>query len=290
MQITNEPSRFHINLEKYPDKIIALIIAVVIVVYVMITIEMVLQPLSRLTFPDIQPIVSAGLPGKVFPSRIWLHGVNSLEMARYADEKYTGMEIDVMFDDKRQCFDVRRPSASSVGLSLNALIAEINDPGNHFYWLDFKNLTPANKQNALSELCKIAQKYKILSNIIVESSNPAELVDFSRQGFYTSYYLPDIDPTSVSTEILKSHIHVIIRNLAAYKVNALSANSKQYILIKKYFVNYDLLLWNFTDNPLALKLTRYTLMQNHKVKVLLVEDCFTDTCAAIMKKCIPNRI
>lgn len=272
MQITNEPSRFRINLKKHPVKIIALIIAVIIVVYVMITIEMVWQPLSRLTFPDIQPIVSAGLPGKVFPSKIWLHGVNSLEKARYADEKYSGMEIDVMFDDKQQCFDVRRPSASSVGLSLNALIAEINDPRNHFYWLDFKNLTPANKQAALSELCSLARKYNILSNIIVESCNPAELDVFSRRGFYTSYYLPDIDPTSVSTEALKAHIHAISRKLAGCKVNALSANSKQYILIKKYFSGSDMLLWNFTDNPLALKLMQYKLLKDPNVKVMLVDE------------------
>jgi len=252
-------------------KIIGQLVMIITFSYILFTVQEVWQPVSLLKLPDVRPTLSAGLPGKDFPSRIWLDGVNSLEKAGYADSRYTGMEIDVLFDDERQCFDVRRPSSPSIGLALDTLIAVMKKPHDHFYWLDFKNLTAANKQAALSELCSIARKYNILSNIIVESSNPVELENFSRRGFYTSYYLPDIDPASASAEALKAHIYAISRKLAGCKVNALSANSKQYILIKKYFCNYNMLLWNFTDNPLALKLTQYKLLKDPNVKVLLVD-------------------
>jgi len=272
LQVENKRYRLQPSLKISPVKMIGLLVIAFIFAYAMITIGVVCQQLGLLKLPDIRPLFSASLPGTDFPARIWLDDVNSLEKARYADSRYTGMEIDVMFDDKRQSFVVNRPYTPSIGLPLHALIDEIKKPHHHFYWLDFKNLTATNKQAALSELCRITQKYNIHSNIIVESSNPAALTDFSRRGFYTSYYLPDIDPVSASAEVLKAHILVISHNLAGFRVNALSANSKQYILIKKYFGNYDMLLWNFTDNPLALKLTQYKLLKDPKVKVLLVDE------------------
>jgi hypothetical protein len=253
-------------------KIISLLVILVTFFFVLLTVQEVWQPFSLHQLPDIHPSIPAGLPSKNFPDRKWLHRVDSIERVRYADTLYTGIEIDVSFDEEKQVFDVSHTFAISIGLSLDTLIAEITNSRQHFYWIDFKNLTGDNKKAAVKELYRIARKYDIVSNIIVESSNPRELDEFSYRGFYTSYYLPDIDPGHLSEEDMKAHIRNIASHLSNSKVHAISSNHKQYEIIKKYFSGYDILLWNFTDNPLARKLRENKLLKDPQVKVLLIED------------------
>jgi len=154
---------------------------------------------------------------------------------------------------------------------LDTLIAAMTKPEKHYYWIDFKNLTNENKLAASQELFRIAIKYNILTNIIVESENPRCLDDFSRLGFYTSYYLPNINPYQISAKELETYIKTIAANLTSNPTNAVSAQEIQYELIKKYLYNFDILLWNFTDNPISLKLREHRLLKDQKVKVLLID-------------------
>ena len=252
-------------------RITVILAVVLVIVYIGITFQQAWAPSGAKRFSNISLSVPAGGAGRNFPERKWLHQVNSVERIRYADSRYTGIEIDVVFDEKNYYFDVRHYPTPSSGLTLDKLIEAITTPKNHFYWIDFKNLTDDNKMASARELLRIASKYNILANIIVESGNPGCLKQFSQLGFYTSYYLPNINPYKISTRDLDAHIKMIASNLAMSPLNAISADEIQYELIKKYFDGYDILLWNFTDNPLALKLREYRLLKDPKVKVLLID-------------------
>jgi len=250
---------------------VGLMLIFIIYLYLLFTFKEV-RLLESSHLPDFNLSVPVGLPGKSFPEKRFLHSVNSIESIRYADSRYTGIEIDVRFDTAKQFFDVHHDPVPSTGLSLDTLIAQTVNHRYHFYYIDFKNLNDNNKTDALNELCRIANKYKIASNIILESPNHTALTEFSKRGFYTSYYLPYINPDETSAKNIETHIKLIARNLAQSKVNAVSANHKQYELIKKYFNNYDIILWNSTDNLLALKIREYELLKDPHVKILLVED------------------
>jgi len=240
--------------------------------YVFFIIEDVWQPFTLHPLPEIHPDLPGGLPGRVFPDRVFIHRINSLERVRYAADRYTGMEIDVMFDEERLCFDVHHPSSSTIGLTLETLIDKLKNPRKHFFWLDFKNLTNTNQRAAVKELLRIAVTFNITQNIIVESSNAAMLGAFAEKGFYTSYYLPVIDPVFATTKEMEIHVKNIASTLKKSKVHAISANQRQYRWIKKYFTGYDLCFWNFSADPLASALVEYKLMKDKNAKILMVDD------------------
>jgi FAD/FMN-containing dehydrogenase len=210
--------------------------------------------------------------GKDFPVRVWLHRVDSVERARFAEERYQGIEIDVVFDSNARAFDVRHPPVPSIGLSLETLIASLKDPGQHFYWIDFKNLTPENKRQAASELSRIAQRFSIIARMIVESPQAEHLDEFSRRGFYTSYFLPVINPYALPQDRLKDYVRGIARRLARSQVNAVSSDHLQYELISKYFPGYDILLWYPTRNFIAYAVRERKLLGDPRVKVLLRQE------------------
>ena len=210
--------------------------------------------------------------GKDFPVRVWLHRVDSVERVKFAEGRYQGIEIDVVFDSNARTFDVGHPPVPSIGLSLETLIASLEGPGQHFYWIDIKNLTPENKRQAAFELSRIAQRFSIIARMIVESPQLEHLDEFSRQGFYTSYYLPFINPYALPREELKDYVSGIGRRLARSQVNAISSDHLQYELISRYFPDYDVLLWYPTKNFIAYAIRERKLLADPRVKVLLRQE------------------
>jgi heptose-I-phosphate ethanolaminephosphotransferase len=222
------------------------------------------------------PEVALDLPtpqkGKDFPVRVWLHRVDSVERVKFAEERYQGIEIDVVFDSNGRTFDVGHPPAPSIGLSLETLIASLKDPWQHFYWIDFKNLTLENKRQAAFELSRIAQRFSIIARMIVESAKAEHLDEFSRKGFYTSYYLPNINPYALPQDQLKDYVRGIAGRLARSQVNAISSDHLQYELIRRYFPGYDVLLWYPTKNFIAYAIRERKLLADPRVKVLLRQE------------------
>ena len=258
-------------IKRHSGKCFILIVIIIIGTYLFYTVRA-SQFYQPYLLPEVHRIAPVPLPGRKYPEKKWLKRMNSLEAARYAQSQYIGMEIDIVFEEGQRFLDVRHPPTASIGLSLDVLIGEIKNPRHHFYWLDFKNLTDANKQTALDELYRIARKYDIVNNIIVESSNASVLTNFSDRGFYTSYCLPRIEANKMTAEELKSHVNNIFNQLDKNPVNYVSANQNQYPLIKKYLIGYDMLLWNSTDNPLAAEIIERKLLKDPHVKIILVED------------------
>jgi len=259
------------RIKAHPGKSLCLLIIIIFLVYLILTFKTV-WPFYSHSLPAIHPAGPSVVPGRDFPEKKWLHCVNSLDAARYAQSRYCGMEIDIIYDEVRGVFDIRHPPDKSRDLTLDALIGELKEPHNHYFWLDFKNLTDGNMQASRDALCRIAEKYGITQHIIVESSNTLALTNFSDRGFYTSYYLTDINPDTMNTGEIEAYIYKMINNLNQRKINAISANHNLYPLVKKYFSGYDLLMWSFTDNPLALKMIERKLLKDSQVKIILIEE------------------
>src|SRR5690554_6067423 len=78
-----------------------------------------------------------------YAEKIWAHRVNSLEKLASVQNKYTGVELDVVFDTLTNTFDVTHPPTPSIGLSLEQWLQTLD--GDKGVWIDFKNLTAANK-------------------------------------------------------------------------------------------------------------------------------------------------
>lgn len=209
-----------------------------------------------------------------FRDKIWVHRVNSIERAGLMARQYKGMEIDVVYDSAADYFDVGHPPVPSQGISLERLFGAVPDIADHYFWIDFKNLSDANKDAACDRLSAIGRKYGVVGNMVVESTNPRALSCFADRGFYTSYYLfPESDIDEMNTEQLTNYYEEVKANLIASRVNALSSSYHSLPFIQAYFPDSDILLWYVDSDK---RLTHYASLaylrlQPH-VKVILVKQ------------------
>src|SRR5690349_3170954 len=83
----------------------------------------------------------------VFRKKVWAHRVNSIEKKKEIGDKFSGIELDLVYNKTTGIFDVNHPPAASINLSLaDYLKADLNT--NRGYWFDFKNLEEDNVQAA----------------------------------------------------------------------------------------------------------------------------------------------
>jgi hypothetical protein len=212
-------------------------------------------------------------PTDRFPSKVWVHRVNSVERAVLIAKEYKGIEIDVVYDSSANYFDVGHPPVPSQGISLERMLSSVPDIASHYFWLDFKNLTDANKKAACALLLSIGRKYGVVSHMIVESTNPRALSCFTESGFYTSYYLfPEARLDTMSKEQVADYYEEVKSQLMASEVNALSSDYRSLPFIQTYFPDADVLLWYLkTDRRLRYYASLAYLRLNPRVKVILVE-------------------
>jgi hypothetical protein len=203
---------------------------------------------------------------------VWLHRVDSVERAVLMAHAYKGMEIDVVYDAAADYFDVGHHTVPSQGISLEAVFSSVPAVREHYFWIDFKNLTDDNKDAACARLLAIGWKYGIVDRMIVESVNPRALSCFSANGFYTSYYLfPDAKLSSMTREQLIQYYEEVKTNLMASKVNALSSSYRSLPFIERYFPDTDILLW-YLEGTKGLRYRAWLtyLRTRSHVKVILV--------------------
>ncbi|WMJ73642.1 hypothetical protein RCC89_10775 [Cytophagaceae bacterium ABcell3] len=206
-----------------------------------------------------------------FDSKVWAHQINTIEDLKEVECVYNGFEIDVFFKVKEDCFDVHHPSEPSINLTLETLIDALENPKNHYYWLDFKNLDSSSCTPALTHLQKLLTDFSIHKQVIVESPNPKHLSHFTEAGIYTSYYIPSFLPNRRSDEEIKDYAEEINQNLERYPVNAISGYHCQFPFMDNYFSDKDILVWHIYDSNKNLfnMLWRRKLLSNERVKIIL---------------------
>lgn len=128
---------------------------------------------------------------KFFP-----HRVNSLQMLQFLYKDFSGFECDVSIDTLRQ----------QLFLAHDNILPESNvleqffffDKERKIFWLDVKNLTPANLSFFKAELQKLDAIFNIKHRIIIESSELHCLEQLTKEGYLTSYYLPVVNSGQAS--------------------------------------------------------------------------------------------
>jgi heptose-I-phosphate ethanolaminephosphotransferase len=197
-----------------------------------------------LLLPVLQVEETKTLNGVNFPSKVWIHRVNTVERARLILTKFAGIEIDVFYDSSLDVFDVRPRDLPSVGLYLERYFDELDKGDQPLYWIDIKNLSRQNELEQFLRLDKLAEKYNLKKRMIVESPNTASLTRFTDAGFITSYYLPHFDLKSASTEDIVAWVTTVKDAIGKSRIHAISADFEMYPLIEKYFNDADSFLWS----------------------------------------------
>ena len=209
----------------------------------------------------------------VWPQKVWAHKVNTLEKLDEATRHFSGIELDIVFDEVTNSFEVNHPPDSSIHLLLSKYLEAGATHANCRYWLDMKNLTVSNYVQAASALAKCMQFAKLqASNFYVESPYPEFLSEFQKFGFKTSFYLPT-HLCEEKLENLEKEIATIQSKLKKYPCNFISFEYKDYLIHSSYFPMQDKICW-FTafgsSNKVTSQFLLYQILCDDKVKVLLV--------------------
>jgi hypothetical protein len=161
-----------------------------------------------------------------FREKSWVHRVNDIQKLNSINNGFTGVELDILYVDSLNVFDVYHPPDMSNQLYLETYFIE--DKNHHRYWLDFKNLTKKNQLKALKRLNYILDVYKLdKKNIIVESTNSILLESFHENNYLTSYYLPN-NLYRLKKDDLKKKIKNIKVNVNLQTTKYMSFNYRDY--------------------------------------------------------------
>lgn len=178
-----------------------------------------------------------------YNTKVWAHQVNTLDKLRYAQKFYNGIEVDVVYDSENNTFDVNHPPSKSIDLSLDTYFSSINDRYLNI-WIDFKNLSETNSNQALEILEKIVTKYSInKQRVIIESTNAESLIKFKSSGFQTSFYLPQLANLN-DDKVLIARVDSIANLLEKYPTTAISCHMNAYEVVNKYFKSNTKYLWH----------------------------------------------
>ncbi|WP_226064257.1 FAM151 family protein [Kaistella polysaccharea] len=189
-----------------------------------------------------------------FSSKIWAHRVNSIEKYEEARDLFSGVELDLVFNDLNNSFDVNHPPAESINLKLFDFLKSKKEYNNFGLWLDFKNLNESNYHQSSIKLDSIVKKLNINNkNIIVESRKPIFLDAYVKKGFKVSYYLPpDIANMKEEEFIIESTI--INKLINSGKIDYISSDVNDYNFLKEKFPNTTIITW-ILDIPPTIKST-----------------------------------
>jgi len=191
--------------------------------------------------------------------KTWIHRVNSTEkLKEVAQKNYNGIELDVVFLEGSNTFDVNHPPAISIDLSLESYLRSLDSFDRTRFWIDFKNLSASNTFAAVSRFDSICNILKInKKRFIIESDKPKFLTTFQNSGYKTSFYLPTSLCNTTPDEFEKA-FNLVQNDVRNYKTDYLSLDKCNYQLITEKFPGRAKLLWSFPDrgrlvlNPLRL--------------------------------------
>lgn len=230
--------------------------------------------------------VAKHLPSKIdnvlaveyLPNKFWLHRVNSVEKQKEFSDKYAGLEFDIIFHSDKMAFENSHDADDFRKYNLEEQFKTYQNLGKkNGLWLDFKNLSNNNKEDALFVLEGLLAKYKIDKKLVwVESQNWKSLKTFRDAGYRTSYYFPYYNFKKIKqaeiTEI-KEKTEMIA---SSGNVDAISFYGGYYGFIKTLELppRITLLSWlNGQEWSEILLLKKYAEIRNDdRVKVILVKD------------------
>lgn len=228
-------------------------------------------------------VISDWVLKKGFHDKIWIHRVNSIEMLNELAPNYKGMEVDIVFDTLSKTFDVNHPPAKSIGLNLIDYLKANNDKSTN-YWLDFKNLTLTNVEDAILRLeFVILESGYSKNNFIVESRSPSPLKRFHKNGFLTSYYLHWPGLFTLNNDEFNNKIKEIKSNINN-EIDYLSSPYNDYEIIKENFPDKKMNIWVEKS-----KIIKREVLKEHLYRLKLANDTMVNVFLMKIETKSPNR-
>ncbi len=205
-----------------------------------------------------------------YKNKIWSHRVDSIERLKEVIKKVNGVEVDLVYDDKLNIFDVTHPPVKSIGLSFENYLNSVKNINNFGLWLDLKNLNQENKLKIFKRIEYLVKKFNLNKNKIIIESSSVNLLDvFVANDYQCSYYLPIL--SEIDRSELDKTIKIIKYNLKNEPKLYISSYFKDYEIMKKNFPNRKMLFWALAEKDLPKYKQKWKkILKDKQVKVLLI--------------------
>ena len=187
------------------------------------------------------------IEGLGYYDKIWAHRVNSIEKLEGAIKYYEGVELDLIYDSKKDILDVNHTPGESIGLNFETYLKTIKPSDYPYLWLDIKTLDQTNADLILNKLVLLfkAKQYP-LEKVLIETQQPEVLPLFEVKGFKTSYYLPTNLHLKKGLELERS-IDKIKETIISQPNISISTNYRDYKVLKEYFPEQNKYIWAITS-------------------------------------------
>lgn len=204
-------------------------------------------------------------------SKVWKHGVYSKYDAQNLEDVFDGLEVDVIYSPEKNDIYVGRVVAdTSKNLPLDEWLAMLKEPNKICYWIDFKNLSADNAENALAVFDKLVEKYNIEDRFFIESQDIKALKVARKKDYHIMlwvdnlYYWNKKDTASVVNKI-RSQIEDL-------HPDAISCEYRMYPLLCDSFPEQNIHFWDTPKDytPENVEFTK-RLCREESVKVVLVD-------------------
>ena len=208
-------------------------------------------------------------------SKIWKHGVYSKFDAAKYEKVFDGLEVDIVYStEKDDLFIGREEDDAKKNETFDNWLSMLEKPTKLKYWIDFKNLSADNSSKAIASLEKLALKYGIKNDIMVESQDVEALKYAKKSGFYVILWVDNLHywkgPHSHNDSV---NICQTIRNkINKLHPDAISSEFTAYPMLCDSFPDQNIHFWD-TPKDFTEENIQHTQMlcREKSVKVVLVD-------------------
>lgn len=207
--------------------------------------------------------------------KLWLHRCNSVEKYDELSASFPNVEVDIVYRGNGR-LDVTHDQEVSFGLPLDSLLNRIKGKAERHLWLDIKNMNCHNVREIEAYLVAQCHKHSIHpSQLIIESTEVDALSCLTRNGWYTSYYVPFDQPSNLSREECDECIKKLQYIADSGQVCALSFPGWWYKEIKCHLHrDIDLLTWKHrtTEFEFFALPSHRAMLEDEQLKVILIKS------------------
>ena len=203
-------------------------------------------------------------------NKVWAHRVNDIATAQAKENAFGGMEVDIIYSQFQNQLLVCHDTQDTLnGLTLEQWFAALQNPSEHGYWLDVKDLNYQSADTVSSMIRDILTRYNVVNLAFVESWDPWVLQKVKRHHLHTSLWVDSFQWSDLDTTAWVAKVNQLA-DIA--QPDALSCEFGMFGALTEFFPQKNIFLWH-TPAKLNLENVKLTLKlcQHPSVKIVLVD-------------------
>lgn len=205
--------------------------------------------------------------------KVWAHRVNNLDEIAIKQQKFMGLEVDLIFSNANNTLYVGHylvDSSNRVLFTDWLSCFTEKKRKNSYYWLDMKNINYDNSEKISILLNEITEKYKIKDRVWVESYDWKALETVKKHGFQVLLWIENLHWRSDLDTL--QWFQMTQETINLLEPDGISCMFVMYPLLTDMFPDENIFFWHtpadYTPENVALT---QQLCREKSVKAVLVD-------------------